>query len=128
MQLPMDEQIVTVATNKELENEHYYRRLWIAIINLMAMHGFSRRGWVDLCINYFRDVNGKAKFQWPNGMPYVLPDWDTLFSDADCRWVSDYLQACNGEPKRHSPLYSRLRVFDAVIRAKWPNIAKSIQA
>lgn len=120
--------IITVATNKELSNEHYYRRLWMAIKNLMSIHGFSRRGWVDFCINYFRDKDGIVKLQWANDMPYVLPDWDTWFSDPDARWLSYYLQECNGIPKIHSHLYSRLRVFDAVIRAKWPSIAMRIQA
>lgn len=124
--LPWKKRIIIVATNRELANEHYSRRLWMAIKNITVMHGFSRRGWVDFCIAYFRDMNGLVEFQWRNGMPYVPPDWDAWFRDPDARWLSYYLQESNGLPKMRSHLYSRLRVFDAVIRALWPNIAKRI--
>lgn len=123
--LPSQKRIIIVATNRELANEHYYRRLWIAIRNLSDE--FSRRQLVDHCIAYFRDVSRLVNFQWPNGMPYVPPDWDTWFNDLDARWLSYFLQELNGSPKMRSHLYSRLRVFDAVIRAKWPNIAKWIR-
>lgn len=126
--LPAVKRIIIVATNRELMNEHRYKRQWTATKNIMAMHGYSRRGWVDFCIDTYRDTYGKYEFQWPCGMAYVLPDWDVLFSDPDCRWLSDYLEECKGEPKSHSPLYGRLRVFDAVIQIRWPNIAKRIRA
>lgn len=125
MALYAEKRIIIVATNRELAGEHYYKRLWIAIRNLSEE--FSRRKWVDCCIGYFRDMDGAVEFQWPNGTPYLPPDWDNLFSDADARWLSFYLEEFNGSPKMRSNLYSRLRVFDAVIRAKWPNIAKRIQ-
>ena len=125
MSAPLEKRIIVVATNKELSNEHYYRRLWIVMRNLSE--GFSRRRWVDFCIAYFRDTDGTVEFRWPNGMPYMPPDWDTLFNDGDARWLSFYLEQINGVPKRRSHLYSRLRVFDAVIRARWPNIAKRIR-
>ncbi len=61
-------------------------------------------------------------------MPYVPPDWDIWFNDHEARWMSYYLQQeFDGAPKMRSRLYSRLRVFDAVIRARWPNIAKHIR-
>lgn len=126
--LPEENEPVFMATNRELENEHYYWRLWMTVKNLMLIHKFSRREWVEFCIAYFRDMAGVQKFQWRDGTPYVLPDWDTVFGDPDCRWLSYYLQECNGLPKMHSHLYSRLRIFDAVIRARWPHIARWIQA
>lgn len=126
MSLPAEKPIIVVASNRELENEHYSRRLWMAIKNIMIMHGVSRRRWVDFCISVFRD--GVVEFQWANGMTYVPPDWETCFRDPDARWLSFYLQECNGIPKMRSHQYSRLRVFDAVIRARWPNIAKWIKA
>ncbi len=128
MSLPARKRIITMASNWELANEHYYRRLWMTIRNLVGKRCcFSRREWVDFCVAYFRDMNETVEFQWQNGMPYVLPDWDTWFRDTDARWLSYYLQEDNGLPKMHSHLYGRLRVFDAVIRARWPNIAKRIR-
>jgi hypothetical protein len=127
--LPVKVRKIIMATNRELSNEHYYRRLWLMLRNLVGKGRlFSRREWVEFCIAYFRDMNGKVEFWWKSGIPYVPPDWDILFPDADCRWLSDYLQECKGEPKSHSPLYGRLRVFDAVIQARWPHIAKRIRA
>ncbi len=125
MLLPSERRIIIVATNKELSCEHYYRRLWIVMRNLSDE--FSRRQLVDVCIGYYRDMNGKLDFKWPGGMPYILPDWDIWFSDPDGRWLSYFLEQCNGLPKRRSHLYSRLRVFDAFIRARWPNIARWIK-
>lgn len=119
---------LVVATNKELANEHYYIRLWMAMKNLSEIHGISRRRWIALAIACFRDADGSVEFIWPNGLPYVLPEWDILFNDLDGRWLSLYLASCNGCPKSHSHLYGRLRVFDAVIRLRWPNIARGIQA
>lgn len=125
--LPVKKRKIIMATNRELANEHRYRRLWITIKNLMGKDGFSRRKFVDFCINCFRDKNETVECQWPGGMTYVLPDWDILFPDSDCRWLSDYLEECNGLPKRRSPMYSRLRIFDAVIQMCWPNIARRIR-
>lgn len=128
MAVPSWKRVIIVATNKELESEHRYRRLWMAIKNLMELLGISRRQWVDFCIGVFRDSYGLVEFRWPNGQPYVLPEWEVLFKDADARWLSYYLVGCNGCPKSHSHLYGRLRVFDAVIRLRWPKIARWIQA
>lgn len=128
MALPSRKRIIIMATNRELMNEHRYKRQWIATKSLMATHRFSRRGWVDGCIDCYRDTNETIELQWHGGMAYVLPDWDILFPDSDSRWLSYYLQECKGEPKSHSPLYSRLRVFDAFIQIRWPNIAKRIRA
>ncbi len=108
MLLPSERRIIIVATNKELSCEHYYRRLWIVMRNLSDE--FSRRQLVDVCIGYYRDMNGKLDFKWPGGIPYILPDWDIWFSDPDGRWLSYFLEQCNGLPKRRSHLYSRLRV------------------
>lgn len=127
MALPSRKRIIIVATNRELSNEHRYKRQWVATKNLIATHDFSRRGWVDFCINCYRDTYGRVDFRWSSGMAYILPEWDILFPDSDCRWLSYYLQECKGEPKSHSPLYSRLRVFDAAIQIRWPNIAKRIR-
>ncbi|MDR4468468.1 MAG: hypothetical protein MRJ68_09245 [Nitrospira sp.] len=128
MALPSGKRVIIVATNKTLSNEHYYNRLWIAIKNLSAIHGISRRQWVDLCIACFRDTYGSMEFRWPNGVPYEPPDWDVWFPDGEARWLSYYLAGSNGCPKSRSHLYGRLRVFDLVIRVRWPNIAKGIQA
>lgn len=117
--------VIVVATNKELSSEHYYRRLWIVMKYLSDE--LSRRQLVALCIAYYRDMYGKVHFQWPDGTPYVLPEWDIWFRDPEARWLSYYLEQCNGLPKRRSHLYSRLRVFDAFIRARWPKIAKRIR-
>lgn len=127
MAVPSRKRVIIVASNKNLADEHQYRRRWIAIKNILQMLGISRRQWIDLCIASFRNAYGLVEFRWPNGLPYVRPDWDVLFPDPDARWLSYYLEGCNGCPKAHSHLYGRLRVFDAVIQVRWPKIARWIQ-
>ncbi len=78
--LPISERrIIIVATNKELSCEHYYRRLWIVMRNLSDE--FSRRQLVDVCIGYYRDMNGKLdKFgAWQGGIPYIPGHWDIWY-------------------------------------------------
>jgi len=128
MAVPSRKRVIIVATNRELASEHYYIRLWMAMKNLSEIHGISRRQWMALVIACFRDAYGSVEFQWPNGIPYVLPEWDVLFKDLDGRWISIYLAGCNGCPKSRSHIYGRLRVFDAVIRLRWPKIARRIKA
>ena len=128
MPLPSGKRVILVATNKDLADEHYYRRLWITMRNLSDMYDISRRQWVSLSIATFRDASESLELRWPNGMPYVPPDWGVCFKDGDARWFSYYLEeGCNGSPKRRFKLFSRLRVFDAVIRVRWPHIAKRIR-
>lgn len=111
--------LVYVASDTELSNQQYYRRLWLATRNI----DISRRDWPDELADAFRDTN--AEYRFPSGMPYFLPDIDEVFTDPGMRWMSDFLVS---DPSGHSPsVYRRskdkLRLIDLYFRVRHPKIA-----
>lgn len=112
--------VVYVATDAELRNEHYYRRLWMA----MRSREIPRRDWLDELANTFRDA--EAEFCYRSGKPYELPDIDDIFDDPDMRWISAFLQpGADGEmPASRSTKLERLRVLDLYFRVRYPLIAR----
>ncbi len=111
---------VYVATNAELMNAHYYRRLWIAVRNITI----PRRDWLDELADTFRDAD--VELLYKSGEPYDLPDIDDLFDGSDMRWMSRFLKAApsNKHPKSKARSIERLRVMDLYFRVKHPCIAK----
>ncbi len=110
---------VIVASNQELTSLAYRRRLWIATRNLPV----SRRALINLIAAVLYDYKGKVI--WPNGWVWPIPDIDELF-DIDGRWLSLWLEDCDGEPKRQprSTSIEKLRVIDLYFRIKYPDIAR----
>ena len=118
--LSKPKRVVTVATDDELLNEHYYRRQWLAARNLKA----SRRKWLDILSDTF--VLDDVTFIYPSGLPYMVPDIDTVFGeDPDMRWFSYYLLDDGTEqyPRIRSRILSRLRLIDLYFRVRHPRIA-----
>lgn len=112
--------LVYVASDAELNDEHYYRRLWLATRNI----NISRRDWPDELADAFRDVD--VDYRFPSGMPYFLPDIDEVFTDPGMRWMSDFLVS---DPTGRRPaIYRRskdkLRLIDLYFRVKHPKIAR----
>ena len=106
---------ITVATNAELLNKHYYRRLWLAARNM----GIPRRKWLDTIADVFYVI-------YKTGEPYPFPDIDQVFGDdPDMRWFGYYLMD-NGKkdfPKSYSRKLERLRLIDLYFRIAYPHIA-----
>lgn len=122
--LPQKKRVVYVATDAELENEHYYNRLWLTICNLPV----PRRKMLDelsfLQVNY-PDI----EIRHPNDEPYEFPDIDEVFGDdPDMRWYSHFKEKNKlGGPKRRSRKLERLRLIDLYIRVKYPQIFRHIK-
>ncbi len=114
--------IICVATDTELHNEHYYKRLWIAARDLSAQ--ISRRQWLDEISNCLRDC--EAEIVYAVGEPYPIPLVDDVFgNDADMRFISAYLKSAPREerPFSKSRKIERLRLIDLYFRINYPEIA-----
>ena len=112
--------VIYVATTEELRNEHYYRRLWMAVRNI----SIPRRAWLDELSNTFRDFQGNAIHR--SGLPYALPLVDEVFGDDyDMRWLGYYLQPDSNDnyPKSQSRKMERLRLLDLYFRIRHPEIS-----
>ena len=111
---------VILATSAELMNEHYYRRLWIAVRNMEV----PRREWLDELANTFRDYDGVVLYT--SGQTYQVPFVDEVFGDdPDMRWLSYYLKSdpSGNRPQSRSRKLERLQILDLYFRIKHPDIA-----
>ncbi len=116
-----NKRVITVATNAELLNEHYYRRLWLAVRNL----SLPRRHWLDEIAECFLHFNGSTIYQ--SGEPYPIPLVDDVFGgDQDMRWLSYYLKIdpTGNRPRAISRKLERVQLIDLYFRIKHPNIAR----
>lgn len=112
---------MTIASQEQLKNKHYYHRLWMAV----SSQPFTRRGWLDELADTFRDYEGVIFDQ--DGKAFEIPLVDEVFGDdPDMRWLSYYLQsAANGDcPKSRSYKFERLQLFDLYFKIKFPKIAR----
>lgn len=111
--------VVYVATDAELRNEHYYRRLWMAV----RSRDIPRRDWLDELANTFRDAD--VELRYCSGFPYRLPEIDDVFDDPDMRWLSAYLCSAQDHvgPHAHSSKFERLRLLDLYFRLRFPAVA-----
>ncbi len=116
--------VVYVATQTELVNPVYYRRLWIATRNIPI----PRRGWLDEIADTLRDFDGNVLH--PNGSTYDIPCVDTTFGDdPDVRWLGYYLLAdgSGDYPKIITRKLQRVQLLDLYFRIKYPQIADSFK-
>ena len=116
--------IVTVATNAELLNPHYYARLQLAARNI----NISRRNWYDELSSCFCGWGYSYDVQYPSGEPYPVPDDidEVMGNDPDARWISLFLELDDTgmRPRFHSRKLERVRLIDLYFRIKHPNIAR----
>lgn len=110
---------VYVASNAELKNEHYYRRLWMAV----RSEDLFRRQWLDVLADTFRDAD--VDIFYLSGEPYELPELDEVFDDHDMRWLSGFLMCSKDgmHPKRHCRSLEKLRLLDLYFRIERPRVA-----
>lgn len=112
--------VIFIATDDQLLDEHYYRRLWMAVRNL----GFPRRAWLDLIANAIRDYQGKVLTY--RGMRYNIPCIDSVFGDdPDVRWLSFYIKVDKSGrfPLIKTRKLERLRLIDLYFRIEHPQLA-----
>ena len=115
-----NKRVIVVATQSELMNEHYYRRLWLAARNL----SIPRRGWLDEIASCFCDFRGKIIYR--SGEPYPIPLADDVFGDdPDMRWLSYYLNADESgtTPRTISRKIERIQLIDLYFRINHPKLA-----
>jgi hypothetical protein len=118
--LPEKKRVITVASNAELLNKHYYSRLWLATRNLKL----PRRAWLDLIAETF--VKDDIQIILPTGQLYQIPLVDEIFgNDPDVRWMSYFLRADDTDlhPASFSRKLERLRMIDLYFRIRYPDIA-----
>ncbi|GJM04769.1 MAG: hypothetical protein DHS20C09_07600 [marine bacterium B5-7] len=116
-----NKRVIVVATNAELLNEHYYRRLWIAARNLQL----PRRRWLDEIAECFLRFNGSIVYASGQSFPIPLVD-DVFGDDPDMRWLSYYLKAdlAGMRPHTVSRKMDRIQLIDLYFRIKHPSIAR----
>lgn len=108
--------IVIVATDQELRDPHYYKRLWLAARN---MH--SRRRWLDVIADTLYNFDGDILNS--DGTPWEMPDIDDIFGDP--RWFSTWFEVGpDGGPRRNVRDIERLRLIDLYFRIALPAIAR----
>lgn len=113
--------IIYVASDTQLTNLNYYRRLWLATRNM----GIYRRDWLDAIADAIRDFEGTLVIQ--SGCKYQIPCIDTTFGDdPDMRWIGHFMASNdNGDlPRRYSKKIERLRLIDLFFRIEHPDIAR----
>lgn len=116
--------IIIVATNQELYNEHYYRRLWVVARNLKIG---GRRKILDVISLALFKYQGKILNS--NGTVFEIPDIDEVFGDdPDVRWLSYYFKAdkTGDKPNTISRKFQRVQLIDLYIRITRPEMAKNI--
>ncbi len=112
---------ILVASNQQLQDDHYYDRLWFAA----RQFRYSRRQWREHLVNMLRDFQGSILYA--EGVPYQIPLVDHVFGECcDMRWMSDYLKA---DPSKTKPLsrsrkFERLRLLDLYVRLYQPDAEK----
>lgn len=115
--------LIYVATDHQLMDETYYRRLWLAVRNI----DIPRRDWLDVLANTFRDYEGELL--WETGHSYDLPDIDDTFNnDIDMRWFGYFVRANDTglEPASRTFKLERLRILDLYFKIAHPNMAELI--
>ena len=115
--------VIIVATNSELLNTHYYKRLWLAARNI----SIPRRGWLDEIADCFCRFQGSIVYR--SGKLYPIPFVDDVFDtdkNPDMRWMSHYLRADKSElvPFKMSKQIERLRLIDLYFRIEYPEVSK----
>lgn len=111
---------IVVASPKDLQTKHYYRRLWLATKNIKIV----RRDWLDEIADAIRDYDGVILNE--SGHDFEIGDIDEIFGDdPDLRWMGFYLQPdLSGEnPKSHSRKFERLQLLDIYFKIRHPQIA-----
>ncbi len=113
-------QTVLVATDEQLKNTHYYRRLWETAKSLTHI---SSLDWLKEIEFLYRDTDIlRIELRYPGGQLYPIPYMFDLFGEDDedsRRWISLFLKADeSGEnPKHISIKLERLRAIDLYLRA-----------
>lgn len=113
--------IIYVATDTQLNDPQYYRRLWLATRNI----DIARRDWLDAIADAIRDFDGAIAVA-PD-IPYRVPCIDRTFGDdPDVRWLGYFLAANdNGNnPKYFTRKLERLRLIDLYFRIRRADIAR----
>lgn len=116
---------IYVASNSDLLDKIYYRRLWLSVRNVKI----PRRHWLDSLADCFLSFDCKNGIMlWPDNSQYELPDLDEIFNgdDASMRWFGYYTSAdkTKKHPQHRSRMIERLRLLDLYFRIESPEISR----
>jgi hypothetical protein len=118
---------IVVAGDHELSRTSHRRRLAIATAAL----ALPRREIPNLLAATYYEFRGEIV--WGSGVPFVITDTtidDAFNNDGSFRWLSDFVQFAEVEPKQRPQrrVLSRLRLIDLYFRIAHPERAKWIAA
>lgn len=113
---------IIVPTDNQLTSPIVVQRLGMALGDL----GLSRRRLTDWIADSFCRFDGA--FIWPNGRPFILPEVDDVFTDADNRWMSDLLRCAARVPRQSSQRRTlpRLRLLVLALTVSRPDVARHL--
>lgn len=108
-------QTVTVAANFQMVHKGFYvQNIWLPAREAdkelaSSVAWFSA---LELLYEY------EGQLIYPNGDTYDVPDIAEVFVDPENRWMRNFLEADerNGQPKRFSGKYERLRLIELYCR------------
>lgn len=112
---------VYVCSDAELQDDQYYRRLWLSARNIKI----PRRKWLDELADCFCAYSGEVRYK--SGDIYEIPSIDEAFGDDfDCRWLSYYLMPdqTGKFPISKSRMNDRMRLIDLYFKIRHPQIAE----
>lgn len=112
-------QVIYVATDEELKDPVYYRRLWLATRNVPI----PRREWLDAIADAVRDFEGDLLTR--ENRRYNMPCVDKTFGDdPDMRWMGHFMESTMNSdmPMHKSRIVERLRLIDLYFRIKCPDL------
>lgn len=96
-----------VPSDQQLKSKRFYiRHVWRPAL----AQGLSRRNWLDgLTLLY----EFEGRFFWRSGDLYIVPEIDTVFTDPDNRWYSDFEKADKSgyAPRQYCRVWERLRLM-----------------
>lgn len=118
---------IYVASDDELSDPVYFRRLAIASAALVSELALSRRTFPD----WIADVifSYEDRMRWRHDGSFIVRDTaidDAFGGDGSFRWLSDFLRFAD-TPPRQRPQYrvlKRLRLIDLAFRINRPDTAR----
>ncbi len=112
----MERKTILVASDEELQNNKYMKKLKAAV----RLFRIDQNEWKDLIQNMLLFADGAGyRFYFPDGQPYDIPLVDDVWKNAD-RYIRDFMMY---ERCKH---IERARLIDLYFRVMIPTLAETL--